>query len=474
MQLGPFDQRKKRLRRSVRCTYAGTTVAYDKPTKTRAIISLDKGKQYTADHWKGERARDEGRQPNPTRSLVDAISTHWYWFDVFARRNNFLGQASATFAYEIRALGGLHDTTHLIDAMLSLGALQRCKTGSSDAGIIKASKNFALKSYVQSLSSLSKSLRVHVMHSHSRDVVLWTTLLLGLFELMSDATGYGWLRHMIHGTAKALEASKPLNCRTGTTRRFFIQAKVFEVSRTILFNESSFLTQPEWMDMSRSLFMDDDELVDQHPLNALLDIMAMCSQLRVRVVKHLQRHDNMLDSGLTDAQDICMEAFALREDLTSWHGSHTDVEWWSWYLGQAPQSCYQLLPKEGEILVQLFHAATSIYLSGIFDYEITYWKAQQLSPPTLEEEEVNRCVEVILQLARVVMHSTCLSPLLLLFPLRIAGARSWRHRQRDMIVELLAHIGRSFDAAFAIAADLKSVWELRHLNHPDRELVVHP
>lgn len=86
---------------------------------------------------------------------------------------------------------------------------------------------------------------------------------------------------MAHGTAKALEASGPISCRAGPSRKFFVQARVFEVSRTILENESTFLTQPQWMDLSRQMWTGEhgDEW---QPLDSLLDVMVTVSKLRVR------------------------------------------------------------------------------------------------------------------------------------------------------------------------------------------------
>lgn len=60
-----------------------------------------------------------------------------------------------------------------------------------------------------------------------------------------------------------------------------MQARVFEVARTILFNEPSLLTRPEWQDLFRVVWAK-DEGCNWHPLDSLLDIMVMCSRLRVR------------------------------------------------------------------------------------------------------------------------------------------------------------------------------------------------
>lgn len=95
---------------------------------------------------------------------------------------------------------------------------------------------------------------------------------------MNDATGAAWRQHIIHGTASALAASGPQACRSGPGLAFFAQARVFEVCRTILFNEGTFLTEPGWVRLARERLPGGEG----RPLDSLLDIMVMCSRLRVR------------------------------------------------------------------------------------------------------------------------------------------------------------------------------------------------
>lgn len=112
---------------------------------------------------------------------------------------------------------------------------------------------------------------------------------------MNDATGHGWQQHIIHGTSMALKHSGPTSCRSGPGFAFFIQARIFEISRTILFNEPTFLTEPEWVSLSRDMWTDKENLAASKntwtSLDSLLDIMVMCSSLRVRsVVRTLCDH----------------------------------------------------------------------------------------------------------------------------------------------------------------------------------------
>lgn len=103
---------------------------------------------------------------------------------------------------------------------------------------------------------------------------------------MNDASGEGWRQHMVHGTASALRATGPEACARGPGRAFFAQARVFEACRTILFNEPTFLTDAAWAELARGMWAGDDGRVNEwHPLDSLLDIMVMCSRLRVRCVR---------------------------------------------------------------------------------------------------------------------------------------------------------------------------------------------
>lgn len=95
---------------------------------------------------------------------------------------------------------------------------------------------------------------------------------------MSDSTGQGWIQHLVHGTASALVATGPLTFESGPGRSFFLEIKIFEVCRAIIFNESTFLAVKEWRELSVRL----QAPGQPHPLDTLLDIVVMCSSLRVR------------------------------------------------------------------------------------------------------------------------------------------------------------------------------------------------
>lgn len=97
---------------------------------------------------------------------------------------------------------------------------------------------------------------------------------------MSDTTGQGWVQHLVHGTSNALVATGPSAFESGLGKRFFTEIRIFEVCRAIVFNEPTFLAEPEWQNLAAKLQV--LEADDSHPLDALLDIIVLCSTLRVR------------------------------------------------------------------------------------------------------------------------------------------------------------------------------------------------
>jgi hypothetical protein len=103
---------------------------------------------------------------------------------------------------------------------------------------------------------------------------------------MNDATGDGWLQHLVHGTAQALIAGSPAACTSGSCSRFFTESKIFEVCRAILFNQPSFLAEDGWLALSASLRSSSTTWNEsQKALDVLLDIVVLCSSLRVRYVR---------------------------------------------------------------------------------------------------------------------------------------------------------------------------------------------
>ena len=104
----------------------------------------------------------------------------------------------------------------------------------------------------------------------------------------------------------------------------------------------------------------------------------------------------------------------------------------------------------------IFYSAISIYLSGIYDYE-PIWK-NHFAPPSLQPTQVQDHVDSILSVTSAALDQTNITPLLFLFPLRIAGARTRTVQQQMEIKALLSRIKNDFRIASAFSSELDNLW----------------
>ncbi|KAH1516623.1 hypothetical protein KXX29_008851 [Aspergillus fumigatus] len=90
----------------------------------------------------------------------------------------------------------------------------------------------AITAYHTSISELKIEM---VSNSVPPDVNLWTTFFLGLFELMHDMTGEGWVKHFLYGTSNMLRLRGPEAHLSGSGRSFFLTS----ILATIYFHSIS-------------------------------------------------------------------------------------------------------------------------------------------------------------------------------------------------------------------------------------------
>ncbi|KAK8113019.1 hypothetical protein PG984_013545 [Apiospora sp. TS-2023a] len=426
---------------------------------SRAAIARDEGKHNTPASFPKKhdviliQRAQANEQPQLKASLSSSPSArYFYYFDEFVQRNVFTPTVTA-YNLDVQRLLGAGSEEPLHYAVLALGALQASKAGAYSRADRKKHELAALEAYSTSLLALRNTMANCPIPP--RLVVFWTTLLLGIFELMNGKTGDGWLMHMVHGTANALQAAGPLACQSGLGLSFFLQARIFEASRALLLGEASFLSDPEW-DCPISSTQSPGGSLENPDLDAILGIIVQCSKLRAEVVQLLERV-GLSDANQTpiDAPGLAAEGFHLREKLELWRARNPCPP-----IQDSPDPCKPArfdLPLES-MLSNVFFAAISIYLSGIFDYEILHWKRWRIAVPTITEMEVQRHLGQILSLTSLALQETSLSPLLFLFPLRIAGARCSKEWQMDCVQVLLTRISRSYAVATVFQRELNNIW----------------
>lgn len=138
----------------------------------------------------------------------------------------------------------------------------------------------------------------------------------------------------------------------------------------------------------------------------------------------------------------------IQESLFSWN---SDFQTWNI---QSPASEFD----SRSMLAKVYYHATSIYLSGLFDYRFHY---NEIPNPTLTFEAVQSHVNGILSTTLVALRSTNLSGVLFLFPLRVAGARAVSVDHKKLILSMLKEVsGRNFVVANAFVVDLEDLWDI--------------
>ncbi|KAH8892645.1 hypothetical protein GQ53DRAFT_719080 [Thozetella sp. PMI_491] len=481
MPVGPFDHRVKRSRCSrcaashlkcsgeqpcTNCQRCGIACHYPTSTGKSGSISLDEGNHTTANDFAKKLnltvlklTRNQARVPRQFPGRHDITVQHLYYFDIFVKRNNFTGIES-TFSDDVKSLLASKSGSCLRNAILAVGAMQASKLDITGAAARRAHSFSGLEAYSKSITEL----RDGINQSTSmvpRIIVLWTTFFLGLFELMHDPTGQSWIQHMVHGTAKALSAAGPSVClRPGPGQRFFFQAaRPFEVCRAIVFNESTFLSGSEW-----EVSLCGASKNELRPLDTLLDLIVKCSRLRVSTGNFIQSLQvPYKDEVVTQANALAKDGFRLRYALQAWDTENQQPCTTVSGTTETPMPRYSTIVKglsSDNLVARIFFAATSIYLSGVFDYDAIHWRALGISYiPVLSEDEVQTHVRVILQETNVALGRTDLSALLFLFPLRVAGARSREKWQRECIRNLLRRIEADFVVARAFGEELEKVWQ---------------
>ncbi len=100
-------------------------------------------------------------------------------------------------------------------------------------------------------------------------------------QLMYDVSGEGWIKHIQYGTSKLLQFRGPAQHLTGKGRRFFLTVRIFEISRSLIYSNETFLAQKEWRTLMSHMWLG-ERVREWHPKEALYDLMISCSALGIR------------------------------------------------------------------------------------------------------------------------------------------------------------------------------------------------
>jgi len=98
---------------------------------------------------------------------------------------------------------------------------------------------------------------------------------------MYDVSGEGWLKHILYGTSKMLQSRGAEAHLEGRSRSFFLTVRPFEISRSLIYSQPSFLSDPSWTSLMTRIW-EGDLAKEWHPKEELFDLMLACSSLATR------------------------------------------------------------------------------------------------------------------------------------------------------------------------------------------------
>lgn len=151
-----------------------------------------------------------------------------------------------------------------------------------------------------------------------------------------------------------------------------------------------------------------------------------------------------LTEGLLQA---AVDGLIIRSALDDWY---INFNRWSMEYATVEQNAQS-------ILSMVYFHGISIYLSGTFDY---FPQFNDLVTASIPQALIQKHVDMILEKTETALKTTNLSPVLLFFPLRVAGARVTTVQETESILNMLQDISeRSFPVAHAFTEDLTSLWE---------------
>ncbi|KAF5626191.1 monocarboxylate transporter 2 [Fusarium sp. NRRL 52700] len=331
--------------------------------------------------------------------------------------------------------------TPLREATVAIGALEISRAPrarSSDE--LRSPYHFALKTYSKALKGLQNYIRSSdALHCQG---VLWCTLLLGLFELMVEVSGGQWAKHMLYGTSKIFELSETDSRSDYLGSQSFETFKQLEGNRAILYGEDTVLSDYSYPNQH--------EMVATNPLDEILNLVIKISSFsksffdQIELIPENQRHNH------PDLDILAAKSCLFQYELQSWHSQHS----------ASIKSCG---PYE-KLALANYHALQLFLCRNFTFYDC--WDSRII--PILTSMEIGRHVASMLSCCSEILEHSHIAGVLVIFPLRMAGANSVDPRERMEVMRLLDLISqKGFVVSERIKVDLVELWEYQYLSSKD-------
>ncbi|KAF2035386.1 hypothetical protein EK21DRAFT_96646 [Setomelanomma holmii] len=466
--VGPYDGRRARrkrcdacVKRRIKChggTPCETCRRMDRQCKT-TIKGTTSGPVFVGQNTQAVITSTKNDSKVPQCVSPKGLNRNLpYFFVSFLPMNIFTGE-KVPMGLELLDLAktspALRDAIH---AVAALHRRQHCQ--------LTFTKEDVYNDLAESLEAYDQAVRCILDRIDSNDLLedpsaLWTTFLLGLFELMRDSTGTNWLSHFLHGTCTILRLQDPdtlssLGVDNTQKRTFFLATRTFEIARSLIYSSPTFLSELRWTSALAKLWSGAGADL-WHPKEALFDMLPHISALSIRAARFCETAKELpVDTQRAQIQSLANKSLVLGESLQLWW---SDTVAWD----QATQypimnNGIQRKPDIELMVGYLYYHAISIYISGTYDYHVHWTCFGAPHAPVLSQSTIDWHVVEILRLSQELLKLGA-AGVLLFFPLRVAGARVMDLCSRCDILNLLHTVQqRGFVVATAFTLDLSELW----------------
>ncbi|PYH84379.1 hypothetical protein BO82DRAFT_254046, partial [Aspergillus uvarum CBS 121591] len=353
-------------------------------------------------------------------------------FASFLQRCRFSDAFAAANADIISVIGRYPLLRHIT---MAIGALEAGRKGAIRSfGAQESPLQIAFRACGRSIRSL-RATTVSTGDPVYREDVLWCTFLHGLFELMAESSGDSFATHVVFGTSRVLALLEPTTSPLSLPTKSLIDAfGILESHRAILYGDNATL-DPARFDIHQS----------QPPCQTPSFLAAANARplMLDRLFDEIEAIDPDRRSSDPRLDARARAGLAIREALLIWRDEATSLR--------------RPLPIEPstQLAVVLNHALELYHCMNFTFYPC--WSTRTV--PRLTQSEVDANVAAILHLSGCLLADTDIPAVLLLFPVRMAGAHASGQHARERVVDTIRQIRqKGFVVADRIEVDLHEVW----------------
>ena len=393
--------------------------------------------------------------PSPTERCVS------YFFVAFLSRHQFAGNYGEDYQ-DLQTL--IQDSRSLQCAMAALSCLSTDRSERRSSSTPSSTVSF--RHYQEAVSLLRSELRkIDRNHTLMTDSVLWTTLLLSIFELMHDASGHGFNVHFVQGTSMLLGRKSPKYFLQRRKLPFLRLARALELMRAVAYWDNTYFEDAHWRSAIDDTITEGSPLCGSLALEAIYKIVGAFTRLKslAKGIVCSKQPQDLDEAQNTFLQQTANEAWYLHESLQLWYSTavcHPAGIWASHHRpehsSEATSTCEDDRPSrltaDPQLLLSLlYYHALSLNIPSMFKQH-PHYAYMDISAPISTTQEIQSHVSNIVRLSESALRLGSFAEVQLLWPVRAAGTHCADITMSDRVLEILTQVDRS---GFAIARRFK-------------------